>query len=73
MFFRKKGWLRKEYDQLLIDDLLHMKSEWNHRKQLVDKSVEPSPEILYELKVSQSKYFFLLREAKKRNITIGKK
>jgi hypothetical protein len=73
LFFRRKGWLRKEYDQLLVDDLLFMKDEWNRQKQLVDKSVEPSPEILYELKVAQSKYFFLLREAKKRNITIGRK
>ncbi|PLR65515.1 MULTISPECIES: YaaL family protein [Bacillaceae] len=72
MFFRRKGWLRKEYDHLLIEDLIHMKDEWGRQKQLVDKSVEPSPEILYELKVAQSKYFFLLREAKKRNITIAR-
>jgi hypothetical protein len=49
-----------------------MKDEWGRQKQLVDKSVEPSPEILYQLKVAQSKYFFLLREAKKRNITIAR-
>ncbi|TXC78717.1 DUF2508 family protein [Metabacillus litoralis] len=72
MLFRRKGWLRSQYDQQLIQNLLLMKKEWNRQKQLVDKSVEPSPQVLYELKVAEAKYFFLLKEAKVRKIKIGK-
>ncbi|MBM7606754.1 hypothetical protein JOC75_004834 [Metabacillus crassostreae] len=72
MLFRRKGWLRSQYDQQLIQNLLMMKKEWNRQKQLVDKSVEPSPQVLYELKVAEAKYFFLLKEAKVRKIKIGK-
>ena len=72
MLFRRKGWLRSKYDQQLIQNLLMMKKEWNRQKQLVDKSVEPSPQVLYELKVAEAKYFFLLKEAKVRKIKIGK-
>ena len=72
MLFRRKGWLRNQYDQQLIQNLLTMKKEWNRQKQLVDKSVEPSPEVLYDLKIAEAKYFFLLKEAKQRKIKIGK-
>lgn len=72
MLFRRKGWLRSQYDQQLIQNLLMMKKEWNRQKQLVDRSVEPSPQVLYELKVAEAKYFFLLKEAKVRKIKIGK-
>ncbi|MDQ0228674.1 YaaL family protein [Metabacillus niabensis] len=72
MLFRRKGWLRTQYDQQLLHDLLEMKKEWNRQKQLVDKSFEPSGHILYELKVAEAKYFFLLKVAKSRNLKIGK-
>ncbi|MDQ0233569.1 YaaL family protein [Metabacillus malikii] len=71
MPLRRKGWLRKHYDQQLLKELLEMKKEWNRQKQLVDKSFEPSEYILYDLKVAEAKYFFLLKEAKKRNIKVG--
>ncbi|TWL43473.1 YaaL family protein [Bacillus paralicheniformis] len=69
-FFRKKK-LRKEFDNKLIEQLIHQKEEWNRQKRLIENSLEPSPEVLYELKVAEAKYFFYLREAKKRNLRIG--
>lgn len=63
-FLRKKK-LRKEFDNKLIEQLIHQKEEWNRQKRLIENSLEPSPEVLYELKVAESKYFFYLREAKK--------
>ncbi|MBZ5753171.1 MULTISPECIES: YaaL family protein [Metabacillus] len=72
MLFRRKGWLRSQYDQQLIQNLLDLKEEWNRQKQLVDKSVEPSTQVLYELKIAEMKYFFLLKEAKIRNIKMGR-
>lgn len=72
MFFRRKGWLRKEYNERLMKALLQLKEDWNRQKDLVEKSVEPSPEVLYDLKLAEAKYFFLLREAKQRQVTIRK-
>jgi hypothetical protein len=72
LLFRRKGWLRSQYDQQLIQNLLDLKEEWNRQKQLVDKSVEPSTQVLYELKIAEAKYFFLLKEAKIRNIKMGR-
>ena len=72
MLLRRKGWLRSQYDQQLIQNLLNMKKEWNRQKQLVDKSVEPSSQVLSELKIAEAKYFFLLKIAKMRNIKMGR-
>jgi hypothetical protein len=70
VFFRKKGWLRKEYNEKLLLDLLELKEQWNRQKKIIEKSVEPSPEVLYELRLAESKYFFLLKEAKNRRVTL---
>lgn len=69
-FLRKKK-LRKDFDNKLVEQLIHQKEEWNRQKRLIENSLEPSPEVLYELKVAEAKYFFYLREAKKRNLRIG--
>lgn len=42
------------------------------KKQLIEKSVEPSDKVIFDLKIAEAKYLFLLREAKKRKVTIGK-
>ncbi|MTH55734.1 DUF2508 family protein [Bacillus mangrovi] len=70
MLFKRKGRLRQDFNQQLIDLLMKSKYEWNRQKQLVEKSVEPSEEVLFELKIAESKYFFLLREAKQRKIRL---
>ncbi|MEC2077662.1 YaaL family protein [Metabacillus fastidiosus] len=70
MLFRRKGWLRNQYDQSLVEKLVLMKDEWSRQKQLIERSVEPSPEVLFELKLVEAKYLFLLREAKNRSIKI---
>ncbi|MED4802227.1 YaaL family protein [Bacillus atrophaeus] len=69
-FLRKKK-LRKEFDEKLIEQLFKQKEEWGRQKRLVEKSVEPSAEVLNELKIAEAKYFFYLREAKQRNLRIS--
>ncbi|ADP34661.1 DUF2508 domain-containing protein [Bacillus atrophaeus] len=69
-FLRKKK-LRKEFDEKLIEQLFKQKEEWGRQKRLVEKSVEPSAEVLNELKMAEAKYFFYLREAKQRNLRIS--
>ena len=68
MLFKKKGKLRQEYNQELFSQLEIAKKEWIRQKNLIEKSVEPSDDVLNELKVAETKYFFLLREAKRRKI-----
>ncbi|GLF92576.1 YaaL family protein [Bacillus pumilus] len=69
-FLRRKS-IRKEFDEKLIQQLFKQKEEWNRQKKLVANSVEPSLDILFELKLAQAKYFFYLREAKKRNLRLN--
>ena len=73
MFFRRKGWLRHEHDERLLVQLESLKENWMIQKNIIEKSVEPSDEVLFELKLAESKYFFLLREAKTRGVFIAKR
>ncbi|WP_458104990.1 YaaL family protein [Bacillus sp. PK3-037] len=72
MGFLRKKTLRREFDEKLIEQLFKQKEEWNRQKKLVEKSLEPSAEVLCELKVAEAKYFFYLREAKRRNLKISR-
>lgn len=68
MLLKKKGWLRREFDQMLLEQLDLVKKEWMRQKSLIDKSFEPSDDVLLDLKVAEAKYFYLLREAKNRKV-----
>ena len=68
MFFQKKGKLRKEYDDKLIVLLEKVKNEWLRQKRMVEQSVEPSQDVLCSFKIAEAKYFFLLKEAKRRPV-----
>lgn len=70
MLFKKRGWLRNEFDEKLLNQLEATKQEWMRQKSLIEKSVEPSDDILNELKVAETKYFFLLKEAKSRRVNL---
>ncbi|WLR58015.1 YaaL family protein [Guptibacillus hwajinpoensis] len=71
MFFKRKGYLRKDADERLIQTLHELKDVWNNQKEIVERSVEPSGAVLAKLKVDEAKYFFLLKEAKRRKIRMG--
>nr|WP_263323962.1 YaaL family protein [Neobacillus sp. Marseille-Q6967] len=70
MFFRRKGWLRKEFDEKLLTQLLEYKEYWQSQKQLLDKSFDPSEEAICQTKIAEAKYIFLLKEAKHRNLSL---
>ncbi|MHC0039601.1 YaaL family protein [Pseudoneobacillus sp. C159] len=70
MFFRKKGWLRKEYDEKLLIQLETLKQHRQYQKNLLEKCLDPSNEVMMELKLIEAKYFFLLKEAKKRQLSL---
>lgn len=70
MIFRRKGWLRKEFDEKFLHQLDQSRVDWQQQKMLLEKSFDPSPEVVCDTKLAEAKYFFLLKEAKERNISI---
>ncbi|WP_102273334.1 YaaL family protein [Cytobacillus massiliigabonensis] len=72
MLFRKKGWLRKEFDDQLLEKVNELKNSWNSQRQLLEKSFDPSAEAISQAKIAEAKYFFLFKEVRKRKITIRK-
>lgn len=70
MFFRRKGWLRNEYDQKLIKQLELLKKDWLYQKSMLEKSVDPSQDAILQTKLAEVKYFYLFKEAKQRRVSL---
>jgi hypothetical protein len=68
MFFRKKDRLKKLFDAKLMETTESCKDRWAKQKSLVEKSVDPSEEVICQLKVAEAKYLFLLREVRTRMV-----
>ncbi|BBW98073.1 MULTISPECIES: YaaL family protein [Geobacillus] len=69
MLWRRKGKLKRQFDEKLLAELQKARDEWLEQKQLIEKSVDPSPEVWSALQLAEAKYLFLLREAKHRRVT----
>ncbi|RFU61474.1 YaaL family protein [Peribacillus glennii] len=70
MFFRRKGWLRNEYDQKLMHQLEWQKENWLSQKSLLEKSLDPSDDAIIQTKLAEIKYFYLFKEAKTRQVRV---
>jgi hypothetical protein len=70
MLFRRRGRLRNEFDDRLLEQLNSLKEEWYNQKRLLEKSFDPSEEILAQTKLAEAKYFYLFKEAKARKISV---
>jgi hypothetical protein len=70
MFFRRKGWLRNEYDEKLLQQLDRLKNNWLNQKSLLEKSLDPSDNAITQTKIAEVKYFYLYKEAKKRQVKV---
>jgi len=70
MFFRRQGRLRNEFDEKFLDILEKVKGDRQQQTTLLDKSFDPSEEVICQAKLAEAKYFFLLKEAKHRKISI---
>jgi len=71
MFFKRKGKLKKEFDEKLINQMRELKKDWNHKKELYNKSYIESEEIEMEMKLAEIKFFYLFKEVKKRKLKIN--
>jgi hypothetical protein len=66
---RKKRKQKREVDELLLDAIFSIEHEWKQIRSIVGKSIEPTFEGKSTEKIAQSKYLFLLREARHRKIS----
>ncbi|OIJ16231.1 hypothetical protein BKP35_04455 [Anaerobacillus arseniciselenatis] len=72
MLFRKKGKIRKAEDDRLIAHIDELKAKLMNQKQLVQNSVDPPEDVIYNMKLTEAKYLFLLKEARNRKTSMGK-
>ncbi|MGE8082064.1 YaaL family protein [Peribacillus loiseleuriae] len=73
MFFRRKGKLRNENNQKLVQQLEEIKRSWLNQKSLLEKSLDPSESAIIQAKIAEIKYFYLFKEAKRRKVTASKR
>ncbi|WP_316572875.1 YaaL family protein [Neobacillus sp. YIM B06451] len=70
MFFRRKGRLRQESNEKFLNLLNDVKADRQRQKTLLEKSFDPTEEVICQARMAEAKYFFLLKEAKYRKITL---
>jgi len=71
MLFSRRKKLRRESDEKLLQMIETYKEQRKVQENMYHQAiVESSTELLYDLKLTESKYFFLLKEAKIRNISM---
>ncbi|KGP71433.1 YaaL family protein [Pontibacillus yanchengensis] len=69
MFKRKKTKQKELYDQQLLTQINQLKQEWMSLQKIMDHSIDESESGRRDLILSEAKYFYLLREARKRNVS----
>jgi hypothetical protein len=73
MFFISKGKLRKKYNEILVAALDKVKDQWQMQKNFNENSLDPSEDVIVDYKLTEIKYFILIREAKHRKINFVKR
>ena len=72
MFFQRKGRLRQEFDEKLVRKINGLKNDWDRNSHLLENSFDPLGEFDIQVKISGAKYVYLLKEAKKRRVSVIK-
>jgi len=68
MLFFKRGKLKREFDELLIQQFMDTKQEWKKAQMLETLSDDYDLNISIERKLAESKHLFLLKEARIRKV-----
>lgn len=68
-WFRKS--LRDDYDQRLLTELLEAKAKFESKRRMLGVSIEDTGELAAQVKQAEALYFFYLKEAKKRNVSLS--
>lgn len=65
---RRKA-IKRKIDEQLLEAIISMKQEWQQIGLIIEKSIEPTEEIMFNESLAKAKYLFLLREARYRELT----
>lgn len=70
MFFKKnkKGLLRKEYDEALLNLMYRTKDQWENKKEIEEAVFDKDGLLFAQTKLAEAKYFYLFKEARIRKI-----
>lgn len=68
--FRRKGKLRKEYDEKLMNLMKETKEDWNNAKVIEELSDDYDLETIANRKKAESIHFYLFKEARIRKIML---
>lgn len=70
MFFLRKGKLKKEFDEKLVDLIKETKDDWHNAKVIEDLSDDFNLDTIARRKVAESIHFYLFKEARIRRVII---
>ena len=65
---RKK--LQKTVDRELLNSIIVVETEWKKLRHIIDNGIEPMLETRQKLLLVEARYTFLIKEAKRRKISI---
>lgn len=68
-WFRKQ--LRDSYDQRFLKELLDAKANYEAKRHMLDVSIEDTGELAAQVKQAEALYFFYLKEAKQRQVSLS--
>lgn len=68
MMFNRRKKVKRDKNKELLDAFFETEYEWKNMQAIVESSIEPKFESFHLLELLESRYIFLLKEAKERNL-----
>lgn len=65
---RKK--IQKTIDHELLDAIIEVEADWKKLRHIVDNGIDPMIETRQKLSLVEAQYMFLIKEAKRRKISL---
>ncbi|HWL13808.1 MAG TPA: YaaL family protein [Ureibacillus sp.] len=70
MIFSRKGKLKREFDEKLVNLIKETKDDWSSAKVIEDLVDDYDLEVIVQRKLAESVHFYLFKEARIRKILI---
>lgn len=70
MIFSRKGKLKREFDERLVNLIKETKDDWSSAKVIEDLVDDYDLEVIAQRKIAESVHFYLFKEARIRKILI---
>ncbi|MFD0942179.1 YaaL family protein [Savagea faecisuis] len=71
--FRKRSSVRQEFDDRFMQLLQELKEEWEQARELEELVRDYDEQVIAKRKIAESKYFYMFKEAKERNIRLNRR